>query len=63
MVFVFLCFQKTTFSEGAEGFEMWATPPVEVFLKVYLYNITNKEAFLAGKEKLRVQQVGPYVYR
>ncbi|KAK7582276.1 hypothetical protein V9T40_013721 [Parthenolecanium corni] len=55
--------RKTTFTEGAEGFEMWATPPVEVYLKVYLYNITNKDAFLAGTEKLRVQQVGPYVYR
>lgn len=56
-------FQKTTLSEGGEGFELWANPPVDVYLKVYLYNITNKEEFMAGKEKLRVQQVGPYVYR
>ncbi|XP_065217044.1 scavenger receptor class B member 1-like isoform X2 [Planococcus citri] len=54
---------KTTFSEGSEGFELWRKPPVEVLLKVYLYNITNKDEFLSGKEKLKVEQVGPYVYR
>lgn len=61
-MFVFLL-QKTTFTEGSEGFEMWSTPPVEIYLKVYLYNITNKQAFLEGREKLRVEEVGPFVYR
>lgn len=59
----FFTLQKLRFSEGSEGFELWRQPPVDVFLKVYLYNITNKEKFLAGEEKLKVQEVGPYVYR
>jgi hypothetical protein len=25
--------------------------------------VTNKDAFMAGKEKLRVKETGPYVYR
>ncbi|XP_008468315.2 scavenger receptor class B member 1-like [Diaphorina citri] len=54
---------KVKMSEGSESLDLWATPPVELFLKVYLFNVTNREAFLAGKEKLRVQEVGPYVYR
>lgn len=54
---------KTTFSEGGEGFELWRRPPVNVYLKVYLFNITNRDEFLAGKEKLKVQEVGPYIYR
>lgn len=44
-------------------FLMWRKPPVDVFLKVYVFNITNAEAFLNNEEKLRVQEVGPYVYQ
>ncbi|CAH0385788.1 unnamed protein product [Bemisia tabaci] len=54
---------KVTFSEGGETYEMWRKPPVDVYLKVYLFNVTNREAFLQGKEHLKVQEVGPYVYK
>ena len=30
--------------------------------QVYLFNVTNSEEFLAGKEKLKVQEIGPYTY-
>jgi len=50
--------------EGDETFEMWKTPTAAVYLKVYIFNITNREDFLSGRdEKLRLQEVGPYVYR
>lgn len=50
--------------EGDETFEMWKTPEAAVYLKVYIFNITNREDFLSGRdEKLRFQEVGPYVYR
>lgn len=42
---------------------MWEKPEVDLLLKVYLFNITNKDAFLKGTEKLKVQEVGPYVYK
>lgn len=54
---------KVTMSEGSESLGLWAQPPVELFLKVYLFNVTNRDEFLAGKEKMKVQEVGPYVYR
>ncbi|XP_069684657.1 scavenger receptor class B member 1-like isoform X2 [Periplaneta americana] len=54
---------KVIFSSGGETFELWRKPPVDLYLRVWLFNVTNKEAFMAGKEKLRVQETGPYVYR
>ncbi|XP_076233540.1 scavenger receptor class B member 1 [Calliopsis andreniformis] len=44
-------------------FNLWRKPPIDVFIKVYIFNITNKDEFLSGKEKLRVEEVGPYVYQ
>ncbi|XP_025830984.1 scavenger receptor class B member 1 isoform X2 [Agrilus planipennis] len=54
---------KCTFSDGGEIFEMWRKPPVDLYLRVFLFNVTNREAFLRGEEKLKVQEVGPYVYK
>ncbi|KAK9506592.1 hypothetical protein O3M35_008493 [Rhynocoris fuscipes] len=53
---------KVIFSENGETFEMWKKPEVDLLLKVYLFNVTNKDEFLRGA-KLKVQEVGPYVYR
>ncbi|CAH1403132.1 unnamed protein product [Nezara viridula] len=56
--------QKVTFYPDSEEFVMWEKPEVELYLKVYLFNVTNSEEFMSGKEnKLRFQQTGPYVYR
>ncbi|XP_008557415.1 scavenger receptor class B member 1 [Microplitis demolitor] len=54
---------KLTMTPTSTVFLMWRKPPVDVFLKVYVFNITNAEAFLNNEEKLRVQEVGPYVYQ
>ena len=55
---------KVMFSEGGEIFEIWRKPNVELYLKVYLFNVTNHEEYLSGRErKLRFQETGPYVYR
>lgn len=59
----FSLFQKIILSDGGEIFEIWREPPVELYLRVYLFNVTNREAFLEGREKIRLQEVGPYVYR
>jgi len=55
--------QKLIMTEGGEIFNLWAQPPVDLYIKIYLFNITNANAFLAGREQLRVEQVGPYVYK
>ncbi|KAH0951798.1 hypothetical protein HN011_007991 [Eciton burchellii] len=44
-------------------FSIWKKLPVDVYLYVYIFNITNPEEFLSGKEKLKVKEVGPYVYQ
>ncbi|XP_049317422.1 scavenger receptor class B member 1 isoform X1 [Bactrocera dorsalis] len=54
---------KLTMSDDGEIFNLWAKPPVDLYIKIYLFNITNAEAFLAGREKMNVEQVGPYVYK
>lgn len=37
---------------------------MNLFIKIYLFNITNSEDYLSGRdEKMMVQEVGPYVYR
>lgn len=48
--------------EGGEAFQGWTNPPVNPVMKLHFFNLTNKEAFLAGREKARVDKIGPYVY-
>lgn len=56
--------QKLLFTDDGEIFQLWQRPPVDLYLKVYLFNITNHEEFLAGRDKkLNVEEIGPYVYR
>ncbi|KAH8272209.1 hypothetical protein KR018_011741, partial [Drosophila ironensis] len=54
---------KLIMAEGGEIFNLWSQPPVDLYIKIYLFNITNAEAFLAGRENLKVEQIGPYVYK
>ncbi|XP_012221741.2 scavenger receptor class B member 1 isoform X2 [Linepithema humile] len=55
---------KSTFGDGGEIFEMWRTPEVDLYLKVYLFNVTNRDEYLDGRDsKLRFQETGPYVYK
>lgn len=60
-----LLFQwKLVFGESSESFELWRIPEINLYLKVYLFNVTNRDEYLSGEEsKLRFQEVGPYVYR
>lgn len=52
------------FGEGGEIFDLWRVPPVSLYLKVYLFNVTNKEQYMSGEhDQLIVEEVGPYVYR
>jgi scavenger receptor class B protein 1 len=49
--------------KGFPAFEWWKNPPDEVLLRLYVFNITNKDAFLAGKEKLKLEEIGPWIFR
>lgn len=49
---------------GTPTFLLWQRPPVGLAVKVYVFNYTNLAEFESGAaSKLRVQEVGPYVYR
>jgi len=48
--------------DGEAAFLGWKDPPVNPVMKVFFFNLTNEEAFLQGKEKPKVNKVGPYVY-
>lgn len=59
----FAILQRLRMLRGFPAFEWWVEPPDEVFLRLYIFNITNKDAFLAGTEKLKVKEVGPWIFR
>ncbi|XP_011297796.1 scavenger receptor class B member 1-like [Fopius arisanus] len=54
---------KLTMTPTSTVYLTWKKPPIGVYIKVYIFNITNPEAFLAGQEKLKVEEIGPYVYQ
>ena len=35
--------------EGEEAYEAWKRPPVTPTMSLYVFNLTNKDAFLNGK--------------
>lgn len=47
--------------KGGEVYEYWQKPPVPIYLKIYMFNLTNQQEFLNG-QKPSVNEVGPYTY-
>lgn len=43
-------------------FGWWKTPPVHPSIKVYVYNVTNADAFLNNGEKPILDELGPFAY-
>ena len=42
---------------------VWKDVPVTPKIEVYVFNVTNHEAYLSGREgKLSVEEIGPFVY-
>lgn len=52
-----------TISPGSIIYNIFSNPPYEVLIKARIFNISNPDEFYSGKEKLKVNEVGPYVYR
>lgn len=43
--------------------EWWANPPLNPYLKVYIFNYTNYDAFIEGRDhKLILKEFGPITY-
>lgn len=44
--------------------DYWINPPFDPIIKIYVFNYTNIANVTKGVDKLiRLEQVGPYVYR
>lgn len=55
--------EKLHMRPGMPPYEWWAHPPDELILRVYVFNVTNHERFLAGLDrKLNYEEIGPVVY-
>lgn len=52
-----------TLSKGSLVTTIWEDIPLPIYEKLYFFNITNSEEFLAGKEPLNVTEAGPYVFK
>ncbi|XP_022119283.2 protein croquemort [Pieris rapae] len=51
-------------AEGSTSFYIWRDIPIPMYLECFLFNITNTEDILAGKNvSLHVQQLGPYTFK
>lgn len=72
---IFIIFTWTTFfpdaiisnlvvTEDSPMLEWWVRPPIRAVYKIRVFNYTNVEEFTRGEDvKLKVQEVGPYIYR
>jgi hypothetical protein len=46
------------------SYKLWEKPPVSPHIAIYVFNYTNADEFEKGIDtKLKVREVGPYVYR
>lgn len=53
-----------TMKDGSYLYRMWKAPPVKLYIKIFIFNITNAERFVKGYDKrLKVEEIGPYTYR
>lgn len=52
-----------TLRNGTRNFDWWVRPPMKFLYKIHVFNYTNVDEFEAGEaSKLRVQDLGPYIY-
>ncbi|XP_074598018.1 platelet glycoprotein 4-like isoform X2 [Brevipalpus obovatus] len=48
---------------GSESWKQWLDPGVPVYMKFYLFNITNPEEYGQGQENPNMTEVGPFVFQ
>lgn len=51
-----------TISLDSPVYDDWISPPPPIYMKYYLFNVTNAEDIINGKKAI-VKEVGPYTYR
>lgn len=48
--------------EGNEVYANWQRTPVPIYVKYYFFNYTNPDEYLAGTQKPRLEEHGPYTF-
>ncbi|XP_050668711.1 protein croquemort-like isoform X2 [Leptidea sinapis] len=53
-----------TLTNSSTSFSIWKDIPIPMYLECFLFNITNVDDILAGKNvSIHVQEMGPYVFQ
>nr|XP_026489504.1 protein croquemort-like isoform X1 [Vanessa tameamea] len=56
--------QMMILKSGSTSFNIWREIPIPIYLECFLFNITNVDEILAGKNvTLKVQEMGPYIFK
>lgn len=62
-LFAFIMKDRLNMQPGMPAYEFWKNPKPEVTLRVFIWNVTNGDAFMRGDDdKLKMQEVGPVVF-
>ncbi|KAL6433397.1 hypothetical protein ACFW04_006503 [Cataglyphis niger] len=57
-------FSQMELRNGTRTFNLWQHPPIQIEYRIHIFNYTNVKEFETGRaSKLRVQELGPYVYQ
>lgn len=59
----YIIFRELKLWNGSISYSYWQKPGVMRLTKVYIFNVTNSQAFLETGEKPKLVEVGPFVYR
>lgn len=55
--------EELSLRDGTLQYKMWTQPPVPMYLKFYLFNVTNSRDVVENNSKPILQQLGPYTFR
>ena len=62
VLYIFL--QNIGIENNSLAYDVWVKPPIYPLMGIYVFNYTNADEYLEGKDvKLKVEEVGPFVYR
>lgn len=60
----FLFWQNLILKNNTKSMEWWQNSPIQPLLKIHMFNYTNIDDFLSGRDKkIKLEDVGPYVYK
>ncbi|XP_034255524.1 sensory neuron membrane protein 2-like [Thrips palmi] len=54
--------KELALKDGSDAYDRWVTLPIDLDLKLSIFNVTNKEEIMRGA-KPKLQELGPYVYK